>query len=104
MKKESLSHSHLSALQSDTSAVFSTSTQPEFSHPTPRAPHLDLVVVADGDEHLLVEGVEGHAVDDVAVGVTMEMDAVVAVPQVATLVFRSAGDNSTVCDNTNPPK
>lgn len=62
----------------------------QLPHSAPRPPHLDLVVVANGDQHLLITGVESHAVNHVAVIEAAEVDPVVTVPQVPSLVFCSA--------------
>lgn len=49
------------------------------------------MVVADGDQHLWVSGVEGDSIDDVLVGQAGEADPIVSFPDVAMLVLRTTG-------------
>lgn len=51
--------------------------------------YLDRVVVRSGDQHPVVARVEGHRIDHVCVRVLGQTHAVVSVPQVAVLVFRT---------------
>lgn len=57
------------------------------THHARRAPHFDGWVVASGQQELLISGAEGYGVHHVVVLQTGQTDVVMAIPDVAVLVF-----------------
>lgn len=52
-----------------------------------RAPDFKCVIVANGNKHLTVTGVESNGVDDICVWEFGEAHSVVTVPEVAMLIL-----------------
>ena len=66
---------------------------PDFPHPTPRSPDFERDIVADGNDHLLVDGIEGDRVDDAVVRQPRHFPHFrkTSIPKIAPAVLGAAG-------------